>query len=118
MKIIDKLSCESPASHEHCAHLSFEYFPLKTSIGVENLKLRIDSMASAWNPLFVDVTMGTHEQSREVKYNCSPTVILFIGAWVCVVCAADALGFFRVIFVYTPISWCGRIVASDMHWHD
>jgi methylenetetrahydrofolate reductase (NADPH) len=56
VKIIDKISI-----HEHSSQgqpfFSFEFFPPKTDLGVENLYIRMDRMTSL-QPIFVDVTWG------------------------------------------------------------
>jgi len=47
---------DSDSSKPHVWY-SFEYFPPKTDVGVENLFERIDRMACL-NPLWVDITWG------------------------------------------------------------
>lgn len=54
MKIIDRIN--NSIQNEKVFH-SFEYFPPKTDMGVENLYQRIERMSQT-NPLFIDVTWG------------------------------------------------------------
>ena len=61
MRIIDKIK-EKHKKNDN--FFSFEYFPPKTEIGVENLLERIDRM-SALNPLWVDVTWGAGGSTAE-----------------------------------------------------
>ena len=51
MKITEALK-----THQH-GHFSFEFFPPKTEMGLQNLHTRLERMAK-WNPLFVAVTWG------------------------------------------------------------
>lgn len=53
-KITDKIAA-LPAETNYC---SLEFFPPKTSMGFSNLRDRLDRMARALRPLFVNVTWG------------------------------------------------------------
>jgi methylenetetrahydrofolate reductase (NADPH) len=61
MKIIDKIKAKEEKNE---IFYSFEYFPPKTEIGVDNLLERIERMSSL-NPLWVDITWGAGGSTSE-----------------------------------------------------
>ncbi|KIH88403.1 methylenetetrahydrofolate reductase (NADPH) [Sporothrix brasiliensis 5110] len=69
-KITDKIAALSPESY----YFSLEFFPPKTSMGFANLRGRLDRMARALRPLFVNVTWGaggsTAQKSLELAEIC------------------------------------------------
>ncbi|KAL1891542.1 methylenetetrahydrofolate reductase 1 [Sporothrix stenoceras] len=69
-KITDKIAALSPDSF----YFSLEFFPPKTSMGFANLRDRLDRMARALRPLFVNVTWGaggsTAQKSLELAEIC------------------------------------------------
>lgn len=69
-KITDKIAALSPESF----YFSLEFFPPKTSMGFANLRDRLDRMARALRPLFVNVTWGaggsTAQKSLELAEIC------------------------------------------------
>ncbi|CAM9897739.1 unnamed protein product, partial [Discosporangium mesarthrocarpum] len=62
MKIIDKM--KQAVEDKHIFY-SFEFFPPKTTAGVENLFARMERMALL-EPLFVDVTWGAGGSTSEL----------------------------------------------------
>ena len=69
-KITDKIAALPPDSN----YFSLEFFPPKTSMGFSNLRDRLDRMARALRPLFVNVTWGaggsTAQKSLELAEIC------------------------------------------------
>ncbi|RPB03567.1 methylenetetrahydrofolate reduct [Choiromyces venosus 120613-1] len=53
-KVVDKIAALPPREPYH----SLEFFPPKTSMGFQNLQARLERMARALRPLFVNVTWG------------------------------------------------------------
>jgi methylenetetrahydrofolate reductase (NADPH) len=62
MQIIDLMK-EAETSNK--VHFSLEFFPPKTSEGVDNLILRIERMGKL-DPLFVDVTWAAGGESSDL----------------------------------------------------
>ena len=54
MKIIDRINKENENNN---IYYSFEYFPPRTKMGLQNLYIKLDKMSSL-EPLFIDVTWG------------------------------------------------------------
>ena len=69
-KITDKIAALPPDA----SYFSLEFFPPKTSMGFANLRDRLDRMARALRPLFVNVTWGaggsTAQKSLELAEIC------------------------------------------------
>ncbi len=69
-KITDKIAALPPDSE----YFSLEFFPPKTAMGFSNLRYRLDRMARALRPLFVNVTWGaggsTWQRSLELAEIC------------------------------------------------
>ncbi|KAL2157610.1 hypothetical protein VTH06DRAFT_5989 [Thermothelomyces fergusii] len=69
-KITDKIAALPPGQH----YFSLEFFPPKTAMGFANLRGRLDRMARALRPLFVNVTWGaggsTADKSLELAEIC------------------------------------------------
>ncbi|EFX01553.1 methylenetetrahydrofolate reductase [Grosmannia clavigera kw1407] len=69
-KITDKIAGLSP----NASYFSLEFFPPKTAMGFANLRGRLDRMARALHPLFVNVTWGaggsTVQKSLELAEIC------------------------------------------------
>ncbi|CAK7240208.1 MAG: methylenetetrahydrofolate reductase 1 [Sporothrix thermara] len=69
-KITDKIAALPPDAF----YFSLEFFPPKTSMGFANLRDRLDRMARALRPLFVNVTWGaggsTAQKSLELAELC------------------------------------------------
>ncbi|CAK7220696.1 methylenetetrahydrofolate reductase 1 [Sporothrix curviconia] len=69
-KITDKIAALPPDAF----YFSLEFFPPKTSMGFANLRDRLDRMARALRPLFVNVTWGaggsTAQKSLELAEIC------------------------------------------------
>ncbi len=57
-KITDKIAALPPDTN----YFSLEFFPPKTQMGFSNLRDRLDRMARALRPLFVNVTWGAGVQ--------------------------------------------------------
>ena len=75
MKIINKIR----KSEEHGrVFYSFEYFPPKTEIGVQNLYDRMERMATL-DPLFCDVTWGADGKASEKTLDISVNAKKFLG---------------------------------------
>ncbi|KAL2151880.1 hypothetical protein VTH82DRAFT_5064 [Thermothelomyces myriococcoides] len=69
-KITEKVAALPPGQH----YFSLEFFPPKTAMGFANLRGRLDRMARALRPLFVNVTWGaggsTADKSLELAEIC------------------------------------------------
>ncbi|TLS27918.1 hypothetical protein PpBr36_01602 [Pyricularia pennisetigena] len=75
-KITDKIAALPPDS----SYFSLEFFPPKTAMGFSNLRDRLDRMARALRPLFVNVTWGaggsTAQKSLELAEICQRELAL------------------------------------------
>ncbi|CAK7235383.1 methylenetetrahydrofolate reductase 1 [Sporothrix bragantina] len=75
-KITDKIAALPPDAF----YFSLEFFPPKTSMGFANLRDRLDRMARALRPLFVNVTWGaggsTAQKSLELAEICQRELAL------------------------------------------
>jgi methylenetetrahydrofolate reductase (NADPH) len=77
MKIIDKI--KSKTSNTPGNYLfSYEFFPPKTSAGLENLYNRIDRMSSL-EPLFIDVTWGAGGSTKELTMTICEYCSKYLG---------------------------------------
>ncbi|CAM9209721.1 unnamed protein product [Ectocarpus sp. 6 AP-2014] len=75
MKIIDKIQQAMEAKEPF---YSFEFFPPKTSAGVENLSARMERMATL-EPLFVDVTWGAGGSTSDLTLAISANAQKYLG---------------------------------------
>ena len=75
-KITDKIAALPPGAN----YFSLEFFPPKTQMGFSNLRDRLDRMARALRPLFVNVTWGaggsTAQKSLELAEICQRELAL------------------------------------------
>ncbi|KAH8891299.1 methylenetetrahydrofolate reductase 2 [Thozetella sp. PMI_491] len=75
-KITDKIAALPPDTN----YFSLEFFPPKTQMGFSNLRDRLDRMARALRPLFVNVTWGaggsTAQKSLELAEICQRELAL------------------------------------------
>ncbi|KAH9439400.1 hypothetical protein MCOR02_002957 [Pyricularia oryzae] len=75
-KITDKIAALPPDA----SYFSLEFFPPKTAMGFSNLRDRLDRMARALRPLFVNVTWGaggsTAQKSLELAEICQRELAL------------------------------------------
>lgn len=75
-KITDKIAALPPEAN----YCSLEFFPPKTAMGFANLRDRLDRMARALRPLFVNVTWGaggsTAQKSLELAEICQRELAL------------------------------------------
>ena len=79
VKIIDKLRRYMKEDQsKQPQYFSFEFFPPKTDIGVENLYLRIERM-TALQPVFVDITWGAGGTTKDLTQAISEYTQTYFG---------------------------------------
>lgn len=77
VKIIDKINGKVPLKPGN-PFFSFEYFPPKTSQGLENLYDRIERM-TALEPLFIDVTWGAGGSTKDLSTALCEYAVKYLG---------------------------------------
>lgn len=82
MRISDKLR-ELGQNEDHAPSWSFEFFPPKTSSGMQNLYDRIERMANWGPPLFIDVTWGAGGRLAELTTDMVTTTQEMFGLDTC-----------------------------------
>ncbi|KAL8358238.1 hypothetical protein RB598_002821 [Gaeumannomyces tritici] len=77
---MDKITDKIAALPADATYFSLEFFPPKTAMGFSNLRDRLDRMARALRPLFVNVTWGaggsTSQKSLELAEICQRELAL------------------------------------------